>query len=213
MSFADYTALKAAIANDWLHRSDMATTIGDAITLFESDFNSSMRVRQMEAQTSVPSTIAFLPHPTNWLGWKEIRLTSGARTYDLTPVTDEIGVIRSLGTNSTSTPRSYKVKGARTYTYPPVTAGVTFTTTYWEGVGLTSGTNWLLTQYPGAYLYGALLQCVAAGIDDPRVPLWENALRGQDGLGGILGRIRADSKRQEWSGQALQMKPDMQYMP
>lgn len=200
MSLADLTALKTAIATDWLHRSDLTTVIGDFITLFESDFNSEMRVRQMETETSQISTAGYLLHPTSWLGWKEIRGTNGGIQYNLEPTSDEIAVKMTAG--DTVPAKLYKVKGSRTYLYPAASA-VTFPTTYYAGVALTSGTNWLLTAYPGAYLYGSLLQATAAIGDDPRVPLWSAA------YSSILERIKADSQKAEWSGQALRMRPDI----
>jgi hypothetical protein len=198
MSLADYTALKSAVATDWLHRADLTTAIGDFITLFESDFNSEMRVRQMEAETIITSTTGYLQHPTNWLSWKEIRGTNGGVQYNLQPVTDEVAL--KLTGGDTVPARYYKVKGSKTYTYPAASA-VAFPTTYYEGVALAT-TNWLLTRYPGAYLYGTLLQATAAIGDDPRIELWSAAYTA------ILERIKADSRKSEWSGQALQMRPD-----
>lgn len=199
MSFADYTALKTAVANDWLHRSDLTTAIGDFVTLFESDFNSEMRVRQMEAETSQVSTAGYLLQPTNWLSWKQIQGVQGGVAYHLQPATDEVAVAITGGDSSPA--RYYKVNGSLTYLYPRV-SGATFFSTFYLAVGLTSGTNWLLTRYPGAYLYGTLLQATAAIGDDPRVPLWISAYQA------ILERIKADSRKGEWSGQALQMRPD-----
>lgn len=199
MSLADYTSLKVAIGTDWLHRTDLTSQVPDFIQLFESDFNSSVRVRQMEAQTSQVSTSGFLLHPTNWLGWKEIRGTNGGVQYNLEPVTDEIALLRTAG--DTVPARYYKVKGTKTYLYPSASA-VTFPSTYYEGVALTTGANWLLTAYPGAYLYGSLLQTTAFIGDDARLELWEAAFER------ILTRIRADSRKSEWSGQVLRMQPD-----
>lgn len=195
MSLADLTSLKTAVANDWLHRSDLTTAIGDFVSLFESDFNSAVRVRQMEAETSTISTAGYLLHPTNWLEWKEIRGTSAGLEYNLEPTSDETAVKATSGMGSPAT--LYKVTGTRTYLYPAVN-GATFPAKYFEGVALASGTNWLLTRYPGAYLYGTLLQAVAAIGDDPRVPLWQSAYEM------ILERIRSDSQGSSWSGQALQ---------
>jgi hypothetical protein len=199
MSFADYTALKAAIASDWLHRTDLTTAIGDFIALFESDFNADMRVRQMETETAQISTAGYLLHPTGWIGWKEIRGTNGGVQYNLEPASDEVAIANTGGDAVPA--RLYKVKGSRTYLYPAASA-VTFPCTYYTGVGLTGGTNWLLTAYPGAYLYGSLLQATASIGDDPRVPMWSQAFEK------ALQRIRDDSKKQEWSGQVLRMRPD-----
>jgi hypothetical protein len=82
------------------------------------------------------------------------------------------------------------------------TGAATINANYYEGVALASGSNWLLASYPGAYLYGSLLQATAAIGDDPRVPLWQSSYEQ------ILDRIRKDSRRSEWSGQTLTMKPD-----
>lgn len=199
MSFADYTSLKTAIASDWMHRADMTTAVGDFIALFEADFNADVRVRQMETETSQISTAGYLLHPTGWLSWKEIRGTNNGIQYNLEPVSDEVAIRRTAGGAAPST--VYKVKGSRTYLYPASSA-VTFPCTYYASVGLTSGTNWLLTAYPGAYLYGSLLQAVAWGLNDDRVPLWKSA------YDQVIERIRADSRKSEWSGQALRMSLD-----
>ncbi len=188
MSFADYTALKTAIASDWLHRADLTTATGDYIALFESDFNAAVRVRQMEQETTIASTAGYLVLPSNWLEWKEIKGTSGGIKYELESVPDQVAVARTGGDSTLS--RMFKVKGTKTYLYP--STGGNFATTYYEGVALTGGTNWLLTRFPGAYLYGSLLAAVASIGDDPRVPLWQAAYEQ------TLMKIRADSKRAEY---------------
>jgi hypothetical protein len=201
MSFADLTSLKTALAGDWMHRADLTTAIGDFVALFESDFNASVRVRQMETETTITSTTGFLVHPTNWLGWKQISGTINGTRYDLQPVTDETADSRGQSDIPGDQAARYKVKGTKTYIFPATDAA--FPTTYYQGVGLSSGTNWLLTAYPGAYLYGALLQATASIGDDARVPLWSAAFEK------ILERIRSDSRRSENSGQVLKMSPDM----
>jgi hypothetical protein len=201
MSLADYTSVKAALG-DWLHRSDISSQADDFIDLFESDFNATMRVRQMEAQTTTASTVGYVPHPSNWLGWKELKASDGGSQYHIQPVTDEIAIRESFADTSDGIPKYYKVTGTKTYLYPNPGSGVTIYGTYYEGVALSASTNWLLTSYPGAYLYGSLLQANAYTINDERVPLWAQAYEN------IKASIKADSRRAEWSGQVLQMKPD-----
>lgn len=201
MSLADYTGLKAEVG-DWLHRSDITSQVDTFVDLFESEFNANVRVRQMEQRTQITSTAGYLTHPTNWLGWKGIKGTVGNDVYYLQPASDEI-VIEYTGTEaSTDTPRYYKVEGTRTYLYPPAT-GVALTCIYHEGVGLSSGTNWLLTSHPQAYLFGALLHSHLYTVNDERVSLWRSA------FDNAITSIKNDSKRAEWSGQELQMKSDV----
>lgn len=202
MSLADYTSLKTAISTDWLHRSDMTSQVDDFIDLFESDFNATMRVRQMEASTTLATTTGFITHPTSWLGWKLLTLTAAGITYALEQASNEYAVDATVGQTTVTTPKYFKVKGTRTYFWPSPSGAASINTNYWEGVALSGGTNWLLTSYPGAYLYGTLLQATAAIGDDPRIPMWQGAYEQ------ILDRIRRDSRRGEWSGQTLSMKPD-----
>lgn len=203
MSLDNYTAV-LALPNEWLHRSDLVTAqAADFIDLFESGINSNLRVRQMETEATYVATSGYINHPTNWLGWKQLTCTVNGSTYNLTPVSDETGVEQTYGEQSTSTPRYYKVTGERTYLYPSA-PGASVTTKYYLGVGLTSSanTNWLLTRYPGAYLYGTLLQATAYTGNDPRVPLWQAA------LAQVMDEIKADSRKSSWSGQVLRMQSD-----
>lgn len=209
MSLANYTGLVTAAASSWMHRSDITTSQADEfIQLFESDFNSTMRVRQMEAQTAAVSTAGYLLHPTNWVGWKEIKGTLNGATYDLEPVTDEVANIRTFGETSTSTPRFYKVRGDRTYLYPSA-SGITLNCVFYDGVPALTGsatTNWLLTKYPGAYLFGMLISSNLFTIDD-RYATWVAA------YDRIIENIKADSRKGEWSGQVLRMHPAMSWVP
>jgi len=205
MSFADYTSLSATLTTNWLNRGDLTSQADDFIALFEADFNSKMRVRQMEAETSVVSTSGWLPLPTGWLSWKSIRgtTTGTAVPYSLEAVTEEAALARTPGETGDS--RLYNVSGSRTYLYP-ANSGISFATTFYAGVTLSatkSGTNWLLTSYPAAYLYGSLLQATAFLMNDPRVPLWKAA------HDDVMQRIKADSNTQGWpQGQAIRMSPD-----
>jgi hypothetical protein len=58
-------------------------------------------------------------------------------------------------------------------------------------------TNWLLTLYPNAYLYAALLETAPFVGDDARVPVW----------GGLydtaIGRIQTADGRARWGGGPL----------
>ena len=96
-----------------------------------------------------------------------------------------------------------------TYLYPGTSSGVVFQTQYYEAIpALTASasTNWLLTKYPGAYLYGTLVMSNMF-VSDPRFNDWVGAYNN------IVEQIKADSRKQEWSGQALRMESDLPVTP
>ena len=206
MALDSYTSIKTAVASNWMHRTDLATNVDDFIDLFESAFNSEMRVRQMERQTSVASTAGYLVHPSNWLQWKQLKLSTGSGDINLAPISEE-SQATAYGREVSGTPRYFKTIGDKTYLYPTPNANVTVATTYYEGVTSIStsvASNWLLSTYPGAYLYGALAEAAPYVVDDARAPVWKQKLLE------TLNRIRNESDRSENGSQVPRIRPDFQ---
>ena len=176
MALSDFTSLKASIA-DWLHRSDVtaaASIASDVISLCEADINATIRVRQMEDVTTQAITSGYLVHPSDWIAWKSISRSTGGKRFNLSPYSSEGGAQR-LGPLS-GVDAGYEVLGDRTYVLPSGTGS--YECRYYKKVpALTTSatTNWLLTNYPGIYLYGSLLQATAWEQSDPRIPLWKQA--------------------------------------
>ena len=204
MALDAYTSMVTAISSNWMHRSDLSTVTDDFIDLFESEFNSDMRVRQMEQSTSIVSTSGYLIHPTQWRQWKSLKLSANGRVYNLTPITEESQAI-NLGGDSGGNPTNYKVRGDKTYLYPAPSSAATVDAVYYEGVtslSTSNNSNWLLAAYPGAYLFGSLNEASSYVADDPRVPLWKSKLIE------TLNKIRLDSERSERGSQVQVMKTD-----
>lgn len=205
MSLADWTGLTASIGG-WLKRGDHTSISTDLITLFEADFNAEVRVRQMETETSLTISSGYLAHPTDWLEWKKVEVTVSGKTHLVSPESEENASDRSYGITSAE-PYQFVVRGSKTYIKPPPdSSSYAYPTVYYASVpALTSSasTNWLLTRYPGAYLYGALTHAKAHFED----ATWEyfNAQYTK-----VLGQIQKDSQRASFGKQALQMKPDIQ---
>ena len=204
MPFDNHSSLLTAVASNWMHRADLAAVTEDFVDLFESDFNSAMRLRQMEQSTSISSTAGYLVHPAQWREWKQVTLSANGRKYNLTPITEEANAI-VLGGESTGQPRYYKVRNTKTYLYPVPSTNYVVDTVYYEGVtslSTSQSSNWVLAGYPGAYLYGALEQAVPYVGDDPRVPLWVAAKNR------VLQQMVRESNNSEYGRQVLQMKVD-----
>jgi len=176
MSLADYTGLKNSIG-DWLHRGDVtaaASICDDLIDMAEAEFNALLRVRSMEAQTDIAMTAGYIVHPTDWLGWKRLSLMNSGTPLDLQPAPAEYKDI--VGDGSTGQPWYYSVIGSKTY-FNKVT-NYTIRSVYYQSIPALSSsqtTNWLLTKYPQAYLYGCLIKAEGWLQDDSRLPVWKSA--------------------------------------
>lgn len=204
MSLADWTGLTASIGS-WLHRADHTSIAPDLITLAEQDFNDELRARQMETQTSLTITSGYLAHPSDWLEWKGIEVTTAKGTHRISPDSEENVSDNQVGITSAE-PYQYVVRGDRTYIRPaPDSSSYAYPTLYYAKVPALSAsqtTNWLLTRYPGAYLLGSLAHAKAFLEDE----VWEyfnnQAQKMRD-------RINYDSRRSSKGRQALTMKSDV----
>ena len=205
MALDHYTSIKTAVASNWMHRSDLTSTVDDFIDLFESGFNSEMRVRQMERSTSTTSTSGYLVHPAQWLQWKQLRLSQSGGYVNLAPITEE-SQVTNFGRETTGTPRYYKTIGDKTYLYPTPSTDAVVQATYYESVtslSTSQASNWLLAAYPGAYLYGSLTEATSYVVDDARSTVWKQKLLE------TLNRIRNESDRAEQGSQVPRIRPDI----
>lgn len=204
MSFADYTSLQASVIS-WLHGGDATSIAPDLITLAEQDFNDELRVRQMESQTSISITAGYLPHPSDWLEWKMVEVVTNGGTHRVSPETEENASDNAYGVTS-SEPYEFVVRGDRTYIRPPPdSSSYSYPTIYFAKIpalSASANSNWLLTRYPGAYLYGALYHAKAY-LEESTWSLFAAERQRQ------IDKISADSRRAFYGRQNLTMKPDV----
>lgn len=155
MAITTYSELKTAIAN-WLDRTDLTSRIPEFIALAESDIRIDVRCRSMEALASGTLTGETLAFPTRYLEAR--RLVVGGKS--LTYVTPEI---YAQMVDSTMTQDVYTVMGESFYILNGA-SGDSYTLLYWASFAAMSAdadTNWLLTNAPGIYLFGALKHAAA----------------------------------------------------
>lgn len=204
LSDQNFTGLRASIG-DWIRRGDLTNTdYGNFIYLFEKDFNATLRVRGMEEETTIASTVGYLPHPTDWQAWKTISIVSGTTKYHLHPITEEQAA-STYYDSDTDRPQGYVVRGNKTYLIPYPDGTYSYVTTYYKGVpqlGASSTTNWLLNQFPQCYLYGSLLQGQAFVADDVQVQKWLAAYNAS------MDNVTQESQKAQFLGGVPAMKPD-----
>ena len=174
--------------------------------MFEAEFNSNMRLRKMEAQTSIVLSGVYITHPTDWQAWKSLKITSGSVVYSLAPMSEE-NSSRIYGMSNNNLPQGYVVRGDRTYLFPTPDATYTVDTVYVQGVPslATNSTNWLMNKFPQAYLYGSLSQASQFVGSPEKIAEWRQ-LHGM-----TMDQVEKESKTASFSGAVITVRPDSSY--
>ena len=109
MALNTYAALKTAIAN-WLNRSDLSDEIADDfIKLTEADFNSKLRIRQMEQIDTITIDSETETVPTGFIGVRSFYILSSDTKYTLEYITPH-NLFEIRGGSRSGRPRSYTIE-------------------------------------------------------------------------------------------------------
>lgn len=171
-----YAGLKASVA-DWLHRADLAAIIPDLISIAELRMNSDLAARDMETSTTLTTVTgqAQLATPLDVVETRRLIVTSTDPLRVLKYIAPEKLTEKYPSGSLTGTPETYTVIGGNFEFGPTPDVAYTLAYTYRQRLpALASvGTNWLLTKWPHAYLYGALVAASPYLRDDARIAVWE----------------------------------------
>lgn len=182
-----YTGLLASIA-DLLNRTDLAAAIPDFIALAEAQmarrFVSRMKdgmsfPRRLVGRSDAAVTLAaeFLAVPSNFQSPLTFELTS-ATPYPVELDYLENANLQRWKTNQrlrlTGTPKYYTVVGGQFQLFPVADQAYTAELTYIARIPslASASTNWILADYPDAYLYGAATASAPYLKDDGRISMW-----------------------------------------
>lgn len=171
-----YAGLKASVA-DWLHRADMTAIIPDLIKIAELRMNSDLAARDMETNTTL-TTVAGdsqIATPLDVVETRRLIVTSTDPLRVLKYIAPEKLTEKYPSGSLTGTPETYTVIGPNFEFGPTPDADYTLSYTYRQRLpSLASvGSNWLLTKWPHAYLYGSLVAASPYLRDDARIAVWE----------------------------------------
>ena len=201
MAISNYTELKTAVAN-WLDRDDLTDRIPEFIALAEARFNRVLRIRAMESKQTA-STVAGqqnLALPARFVQMRNVQIN----TSPVTPmqyVTPEI-FDRLYGGSSSGTPKFYTVIANELQLGPKPDSVQTIEMLFYETFPVLSDaapTNWVITNAPDVYLYGALLEAEPFIMNDARVQLWATAFRQS------IADIQEQDNKDRHSGSALRV--------
>lgn len=179
MTFSTYDALKAAIA-EWLARPGDATLtpfVGAFVTLAEARLNRRLRVRAMEATSTLSLAGALTALPTDFLELKGLRLAGGDRA--VLPYAPPMVLDAVVQRTPTGRPRLHTLSGESVRVAPVPDGACDVELTYYRRLPALSASqpsNWLLAAAPDVYLYGSLLEAAPFLMSDERLPVWQAAL-------------------------------------
>jgi hypothetical protein len=173
MAITTYAELQTAVAN-WLNRDDLTAVVPDFISLAEAQIARDVRHWQMMEQAALTVDAQYEDLPASWLETIRLTITSGTQRALETAGLNEIMAQRQRA-DSPSTPNLYAHVGGKLEFYPTPDTAYSMELTYYARVpalSVSAPTNWLLTDAPDVYLYGALLQSAPYLSDDPRTEVW-----------------------------------------
>lgn len=173
MAIGNYTELQTAIAG-WLHRTDLAAKATEFIALAESRLNRQLRLSMMESSEPLTAVIGsrFVALPAGFVEplamWiEEASGRSGLRFYQESglPVTTSAGQ-----------PACWAIDGGNIAFERPADQAYSMTLRMLKAFALSDAqpTNWLLTNHPDLYLYGALIESAPYLRDDSRTTVWQS---------------------------------------
>lgn len=206
MSLDTYANVIQEIA-DHLDRNDLAAKIPTFITAFEDVANSELplRTRFNTATTTLSLTSAspLVSLPADFLEAKTfIDVTSSP--VNVVPVYTPASLYAAINTpNVAGNPKGVTIVGSSAEFQPTADTSYSIKLYYYQKVtALSSGVNWLLTNFPSLYLYGPLVSAEAYLGDDPRLKTWG------DLYDNLIQKLAGSNERGQYGGTPLTVRVD-----
>lgn len=173
-----FAELKTEVLN-WLNRADLTSDVATFIAFGEADINLVSRLSQQETTAAVNTTSSqnYTSLPTGFL--EHISLTFDGDLYSQPVKVDlvTLDAMRVRTSGSGSVPTHFAISNSRyEWNYTP-NAIYSLTSRHYKKWNIASDlTNWLLTNYPMAYLYASLVHA-ATFIRHPNLETWRAAAK------------------------------------
>ncbi len=177
MPFSNLAQLRNTI-NDYLIGGDEAVTdtnIDDFIALTEQQMNSRLRTYWQEQTASVTLTeCSEGPLPSDFLSIRNVYVAGSPKRqlYYLTPTQVE----EKYAYRTSGCPYHFSISGSQISVYP--SSATTVSVLYYQKIPALADedTNWVLQNYPTAYLFGSLYQaCLFKLAPEEKAQQWASA--------------------------------------
>jgi hypothetical protein len=169
VSISTFAELKTALAN-FSDRSDLTSRLGEFVTLaetrifygsLEAPYNSEpLRIRAMETSSDLTISSQTVALPTRYLGLRR-QYISGDNGLKIDMVSPDAFWGEFSSPTYSGRPFRYTIEGENFVFGPSPDSTYTGKVLYWQKFAALSAEgdyNWLLTNAPGAYLQGALIE-------------------------------------------------------
>tara|TARA_R100001509_G_scaffold71299_1_gene39791 strand:- start:1936 stop:2556 length:621 start_codon:yes stop_codon:yes gene_type:complete len=202
MALTNYTELKASIA-DFLNRDDLTAVIPDFITLAESGMNREVRHWRMETRKTAVLDTQYTALPTDFL--EPIRMslnTADTNTLEMVNAF-QISNLRAQNLNTTGRPVNFSILDGSIEVFPSPDSNYTLEMLYYQKIdelGSVNTSNWVLSNFPDAYLYGSLVHSSPYLAEDNRIQTWAALYQK------AINDINSESERSKTSGSGRRMK-------
>ena len=168
MSISNYGSLKSELSAYLFHQR-LTTRYDNCTELFETAANSRLRVLPMEASVLLTTVSGDVALPTDYITWRTVRPTVATVTAPSSlPPYEELEYVHPayLPPVGRGFDRLFTIEG-NTFKVRPVDDRVgAYEFHYYQKiptlVGTNTATNWLIAEYPTAYLFGVLTELFAA---------------------------------------------------
>ena len=201
MAITTYAELKTAIAN-WLNRDDLTSVIPDFISLAEADMDRKVRHWRMEERSTATIDARYTALPSGFMEAVRFHLDVDERPVELvTPLS--LQTYRRQNADATGRPQYYSVIAGQIEVWPSPDGSYTGELYYYARTTPLSDsatTNWILTYFPDAYLYGALMHSAPYLVDDQRAGTWGSLYQA------AIDGINRNNEKAKFGGSGLRMQ-------
>lgn len=202
MAISTYTELKSAIS-DFLNRDDLDTVIPTFIDLAEARMNREVRHWRMEDRVVATLDTQYTALPTNFIEPIRMSLTTGNTSIMELVGQLEMSDRRAKASNTSGKPQYYAILDQSIEVFPTPDGEYSLEMVYYETIPALvndSDTNWVLTNYPDAYLYGALMHSATYLQEDNRMQVWDALYQT------AISAINLDAERAKTNGSGRRIK-------
>lgn len=176
MALSNYTDLQTAVAQ-WMKRSDVASKVPDYITLAEKKIVKLAKLRTNEPEVTLVGTpgVATIALPSDFesvIGLWDT--TDDPRTQVIQTLPEALPVDAAP-----NTPDFFAIDGENIRFECPLDSAYTYAFRYRQKFSLSDSnpTNYVLTEYPDVYLYGALVEGFMEVFDQQNAVMWQERFK------------------------------------